>query len=186
MSDHTEFRLSQIDEGDLEDLAIDLLTRQDRYYGVDPQGGRGKDGGKDGLLLNGPDGANTIVHVSRREDWKRKIEIDLGKAADHDREYDTFVYITNQVITGNQKPVPDVAQPFVDEHGWEVDIWDGDRIRGHPAGECRRKTVHHRRSRYITGPGDETVIRPGMAGSALDQRISKLYRWRMDVREPRR
>jgi hypothetical protein len=129
MTSHTDYRLAEIEDGRLERLAIDLLTRTDRYQGVDPQGGRGKDGGKDGLLLDGPDGTNIIVHISRREDWKQKLETDLGKAADHDRDYDIFVYVTNRIITGNQKPVPDVAQPFVDEYGWDIDIWDGERLR---------------------------------------------------------
>lgn len=129
MSNHTDYRLSEIDNGPLERLALDLLTRTDQYRGVDPQGGRGKDGGKDGLLLNGPGRKNVIVHVSRREDWKQKLKIDLGKAADHNRSYDTFVYVTNQIISGNQKPIPDVAQPFIDEQGWEIDIWDGERLR---------------------------------------------------------
>lgn len=129
MTSHTDYRLSEIGDGPLERLAIDLLTRTDQYRGVDPQGGRGKDGGKDGLLLNGPDGTNLIVHVSRREDWRRKLRKDLGKAADHNRDYGTFVYVTNQIITGNQKPIPDVAQSFVDDYGWEMDIWDGERLR---------------------------------------------------------
>ncbi|QIO23105.1 hypothetical protein [Haloarcula sp. JP-L23] len=129
MTSHTDYRLSEIDGGPLERLAIDLLTRTDRYHGVDPQGGRGKDGGKDGLLLNGASGTNTIVHVSRDKKWRKKLKKDLGKAADHDRDYDTFVYVTNHIITGNQKPIPDVAQRFVDEYGWEIDIWDGERLR---------------------------------------------------------
>jgi hypothetical protein len=129
MTSHTDYQLAEIEDGPLERLAIDLLTRTDRYQGVDPQGGRGKDGGKDGLLLDGPDGTNVIVHVSRREDWKQKLQTDLGKAAEHDRDYGIFVYVTNRIITGNQKPVPDVAQPFVDEYDWNIDIWDGERLR---------------------------------------------------------
>ncbi|APW99384.1 hypothetical protein CHINAEXTREME_17115 [Halobiforma lacisalsi AJ5] len=129
MGSHTDYRLSEIEGGPLEKLAIDLLTRTDQYRGLDPQGGRGKDGGKDGLLLDGPGGGNIIVHVSRRKDWSQKLEDDLGKAADHDRDYGTFVYVTNQIISGNQKPIPDVAQRFVDEYGWEIDIWDGERLR---------------------------------------------------------
>ncbi|MDL0126306.1 hypothetical protein PNQ92_12940 [Halobacterium salinarum] len=129
MTSHTDYRLSEIDSGPLEQLAIDLLTRTDQYQGVDPQGGRGKDGGKDGLLLDNPDRASVIVHISRREDWRQKLADDFEKAVGHDRNYDIVVYVTNQIITGNQKPIPDVAQPFVDEHGWDVDIWDGERLR---------------------------------------------------------
>ncbi len=128
MTSHTDYRLSEIEDSQLERLAIDLLTRTPQYRGVDPQGGRGKDGGKDGLLLDSGNG-NIIVHVSRREDWRQKLRDDLDKAADHDRDYNTFVYVTNQIITGNQKPIPDVAESFIEEYGWEIDIWDGERLR---------------------------------------------------------
>lgn len=177
MNEHTKFQLDQIDDGDLELLAIDLLTRQERYHGVDPQGGRGKDGGKDGLLLNGPDGTNTIVHVSRREDWKTKLKSDMEKAAKHDREYDIFVYVTNRVITGNQKPVPDVAQPFVDEYGWEVDIWDGDRLRV--------ELDNHEqdlRERYLRIARDEDPA--DMAARLVEQRLSLIRRRADELPQP--
>ncbi|AAG19582.1 hypothetical protein [Halobacterium salinarum] len=169
MTSHTDYRLAEIEDGPLERLAIDLLTRTDRYQGVDPQGGRGKDGGKDGLLLDGPDGTNIIVHVSRREDWKQKLKTDLGKAADHDRDYDIFVYVTNRIITGNQKPVPDVAQPFVDEYGWEIDIWDGERLRS-------ELDNNHQdlRERYLRIARDEDPT--GKTARLIDERLRLLRR----------
>jgi hypothetical protein len=129
MGDHTEYQLSELDDGPLERLAIDLLTRQAEYWGIDPQGKRGKDGGKDGLLLSSPKGKTVILHVSRRNDWDTKLGEDLEKTAEHDREYDTIVYLTNCSVPGTQKPTPDVAQEFVTEHGWTIDLWDQQRLR---------------------------------------------------------
>jgi hypothetical protein len=172
MTSHTDYRLSEIEDGQLERLAIDLLTRTSQYRGVDPQGGRGKDGGKDGLLLDSPHGRNIIVHVSRREDWRQKLKEDLDKAVDHDRDYDTFVYVTNQIITGNQKPTPDVAQPFVDEYGWEIDIWDGERLR-------TELDNNHQdlRERYLRIARDEPAEEK--AARLIDKRV-RLIRRRAD------
>ena len=169
MSSHTDYRLSEIEDGPLERLAIDLLTRTDRYQGVDPQGGRGKDGGKDGLLLDNPDGASVIIHISRRQDWRQKLEEDLRKAADHDRDYDIFVYVTNQIITGNQKPIPDVAQPFVDEHEWEIDIWDGELLRS-------ELDNNHQdlRERYLQIARDEDPSKK--AARLIDERLRLIRR----------
>jgi|GEM_PF-584697 hypothetical protein len=169
MSSHTEYQLSEIDAGPLERLAIDLLIKTREYRGMDPQGGRGKDGGKDGLLLNGPDGKNIIVAVSRDKSWKSKLEDDLEKAAGHDRDYDTFVYVTNRIITGNQKPVPDVAEPFVDEHGWKIDIWDGERLRS-------ELDNNHQdlRERYLRIARDEDPSK--MAARLIDERLGLVRR----------
>jgi hypothetical protein len=129
MNDHTEYQLSEIDSGPLERLAIDLLTRQNKYQGIDPQGKRGKDGGKDGLLLSNPEGETVILHVSRRSDWDTKLEKDLAKTVEHDRSYDTVIFLTNRSIPGTQKPTPDIAQKFVTEHNWVIDLWDKQRLR---------------------------------------------------------
>lgn len=129
MNDHTEYQLSELDGGPLEHLAIDLLTRQAEYRGIDPQGKRGRDGGKDGLLLGNPEGKTVILHVSRRSDWDTKLKEDLEKTANHDRVYDTVIYLTNCSVPGTQKPTPDVAQEFVTEHGWTIDLWDQQRLR---------------------------------------------------------
>jgi len=129
VSDHTEYQLSEIESGQLERLAIDLLTRQPEYRGIDPQGKRGKDGGKDGLLLDSPEGKTVILHVSRREDWDTKLQEDLEKTAEHNRVYDAIVFLTNRSVPGTQKPTPGVAQEFVAEYGWTIDVWDQERLR---------------------------------------------------------
>ncbi len=169
MSSHTDYRLSEINARPLEDLAIDLLTRTRQYRGVDPQGGRGKDGGKDGLLLDGPGRKNIIVHVSRRENWKQKLKEDLNKAAGHSRDYDIFVYVTNRTITGNQKPIPDVAEPFVDEYGWEMDIWDGARLQS-------ELDNNHQdlRERYLRIARDEDPSE--IAARLIDERLGLIRR----------
>jgi hypothetical protein len=173
--EHTEFALSEIDGNDLEDLAINLLTRQDKYRGLDPQGGRGKDGGKDALLLAAQE--NVIVHVSRREDWKQKLEEDLDKAAGHNRTYGTFVFFTNRVISGNQKPVPEVAKPYSDEYGWGIDIWDRERISAALDNNHQDLRQKHLRIVQDDDPSE-------LASQLIDRRLSIIRRQDVKLPEP--
>ena len=169
MNSPTEYQLSELDGGPLERLAIDLLTRQKKYRGIDPQGKRGKDGGKDGLLLSSPENETVIVHVSRRNDWDTKLKEDLEKTAEHDRSYDTVVFVTNRSIPGTQKPTPDVAQEFVIEHDCVIDLWDQQRLRA-------ELDNNHQdlRQRYLRIARDDP---PGKkAGRLIAERIRLLTR----------
>lgn len=141
MKSRTEYGLEHIEPGPFEKLAIDILTRNG-YREIDPQGTRGPDGGKDGLILDGDEGNNVIAHFSVQQDWKQKLRSDLQKTAAHNRDYDTVVFVTNRDISGVSKT--DIPEEVESKYGWELDLWGQQKLR-------RELDNHHLdlRARYL-------------------------------------
>jgi hypothetical protein len=174
VSARTEYELEHIEPGPFEKLAIDVLTRNG-YRDIDPQGTRGPDGGKDGLLLDGPDGENVIAHFSVNQNWKSKLFDDLDKAVDHDREYDKVVFVTNRDITGTAKT--DVPEDVEDEYGWVLDLWGQQKLR-------RELDNHHQdlRKKYLRIAPDEGPEEK--AQRLIDDRLRKIRRRSPELPQP--
>ncbi|MXV61588.1 hypothetical protein GS429_05815 [Natronorubrum sp. JWXQ-INN-674] len=120
-----ETALTNVYPQDLEKLAADLLA--ERGYDVDPTGTKGTDGGVDALLCDGD--RNGILHVARtRSDRIRgKVTDDALKAADHDRKYDFFVFVTTADPSGSLRRRLEVE--LQEEYGWKVTIWAREQLR---------------------------------------------------------
>lgn len=174
MSARTEYELENIEPGPFEKLAIDILTRNE-YREIDPQGTRGPDGGKDGLILGGPDGENVIAHFSVNQNWRGKLEDDLVKTQDHDQEYNTVVFVTNRDIGGTAKT--DVPEEVRDEYGWELDLWGQQKLR-------RELDNHHQdlRETYLRITPDDGPKEK--ARRLIDDRLRKIGRRSGELPQP--
>lgn len=122
------FALETVDGGTFEDLAMDFLRAQG--YGVHESGRPGRDGGWDARIELG--GRIGIAHASTREDATRKLWEDAEKVKeleeDHNEDYDLFVFVTNQKVTGEQEL--DLKDEIRDEYGWTLQIHHQDNLLG--------------------------------------------------------
>jgi len=123
MTTDVEYALSKVGTDIFEKLASDVL--RDYGYEVNPSGVQGTDAGRDAFVeINGEPG---IAHYSTQKSWRRKLRKDAGKAADHEEEYEWFVYVTNQAVTGQQEA--DMRREIREEYRWDLDLWHHERLR---------------------------------------------------------
>lgn len=123
MTTDTEIALLRIQPDTLEQLASDVLSVYG--YDVNPSGTQGTDGGRDAYVTIGD--RPGIAHYSKQKTWRQKLRKDASKAEDHDREYEIFVFVTNQEVTGQQEM--DMREEVREDHGWELDLWHLERLR---------------------------------------------------------
>jgi hypothetical protein len=108
----------------LEELAVDLLVRED--YDVDPTGVRGPDGGRDALLERS--GRQGVLHCSSQSDGiEAKIRSDADSAADRPEEFDFFIFVTTNQMAGVTRDR--LEDDLASEYGWRVHIKDFARLR---------------------------------------------------------
>jgi hypothetical protein len=123
MPTDVEYALSKIEPATFEKVASDVL--RDYGYEVSPSGIQGTDAGRDAIVkINGEPG---IAHYSTQSRWRSKLRKDGGKAADHDEEYDWFVFVTNQEVSGGQEAA--MRREVLENYGWELDLWHHERLR---------------------------------------------------------
>ncbi|AAV44518.1 MULTISPECIES: PDDEXK family nuclease [Haloarcula] len=123
MTTDTEIALLRIQPDTLEQLASDVLSAYG--YDVNPSGTQGTDAGRDAYVTIG--GQAGIAHYSKQKTWRQKLRKDASKAGDHEREYEIFVFVTNQEVTGQQEM--DMREEVREEYDWELDLWHLERLR---------------------------------------------------------
>lgn len=126
MKEQVENAIRDIDADDWEHLCSDILRADD--YDVKPTAtGRGGDGGKDALISRG--GRDGIAHYTTRKKsrTKSKLKKDAEKAVAHDRDYEIFVFMTNQEISG--AVVDDLVDDHREKYGWELKVWHRETVR---------------------------------------------------------
>lgn len=123
-----EYALETIDGGTFEALAMDFL--RSKGYEVHESGSTGRDGGWDARIYLGD--RTGIAHVSTRSDWRTKLHDDAEKVeqleADRDEDYDLYVFVTNQNVTGQQEI--DLEEVIRDEYGWTLQLYHRDNLLG--------------------------------------------------------
>jgi len=126
--DELEYALANIRGHPFENFAMAYLREQG--YDVHESGSSGRDGGWDGRIELGD--RRGIAHASVQERWKRKLRSDAEKVEELEQErgedYDLFVFVTNQDVTGRQEL--DMQKEILDEYGWELKIHHRDKILG--------------------------------------------------------
>ena len=132
--DQLEFQLEQIDGGTFEDLAMAFLRAEG--YSIHESGRPGADGGWDARI--GPDGRAGIAHASTENRWKQKLRSDAESVADLEAEqgedYDIFVFVTNQKVTGAQEL--DIEGEIQREYSWKLKLYR----RANLIGEIRQNS----------------------------------------------
>lgn len=108
-----------------ERLSVELLTLAG-LRGIDPQGVGRKDGGKDGLHVS-PNGRRTVIHMSLRQDWKRKLAEDLGTTLESGERYDQIVFVTNRRVSAAAKDAAKAEALTLT--GCTLEIFDQERLR---------------------------------------------------------
>lgn len=126
--DELEYAIETINGTPFEEFAMAFLRVEG--YEVHESGISGKDGGWDAQVS--ADGQTGIAHASTRQDWKTKIREDADDVEsleeELDEEYDLFVFVTNQGITGAQEL--SIKQDIQEEYGWNVEIVHRQNILG--------------------------------------------------------
>jgi len=112
------------DPGEFERLCCDLLTRLG-YRGIEPQGVGRKDGGKDALHF--ANNKKTVIHISLRKDWDKKLEEDLETTRKSGGKFDKFVFVSNRSIPPIRRDK--YKKVIISEYGWEPVIYDQEALR---------------------------------------------------------
>ncbi|WP_313696073.1 restriction endonuclease [Halorarum halobium] len=152
MKEQVENAIRDIDADDWEQLCSDIL-RADGHDVKPTATGSGGDGGKDALISRG--GRDGIAHYTTRKKsrTKSKLKKDADKAAAHDRDYDVFVFMTNQKIGG--AVVDDLVDDHREEYGWELKIWHRETVRNFLMGSEPELAASHLgvdpRASYLDG-----------------------------------
>ncbi len=84
-----------------------------------------KDGGKDALFISNE--GKTVIHISLRKDWERKIKEDLETTRKHNIKCDKFVFVSNRLIPPIQRDK--LKEMILNEYNWEADFFDQERLR---------------------------------------------------------
>lgn len=123
-----EYALYTINGTPFERLASDFLRVSG--YEVHESGLKGTDGGWDARVKAGDH--RGIAHASVRDDWRAKIREDASSMQEledeQDEDYNLFVYVTNQEVTGQQEL--DMESEIQSEYGWNVQIYHRENILG--------------------------------------------------------
>jgi hypothetical protein len=125
MYNETVQRLEKFsDPTEFERLCSDLLSRIG-YRFIEPQGVGKKDGGKDALHF--ADENKTVIHMSLREDWEKKILEDLETTRENGGKYTKFVFVSNRCIPPIKRD--HIKAMIKSDYGWEPEIIDQERLR---------------------------------------------------------
>lgn len=126
--DELEYALANIQGHPFENFAMAYLREQG--YDVHESGSSGRDGGWDAQIELGD--RNGIAHVSVQGTWRQKLRSDAEKVEDLEVErgenYDLFVFVTNQDVTGRQEL--DMEDEIRDEYGCKLRIHHREEILG--------------------------------------------------------
>lgn len=126
--DELDYALETVDGTTFERLSAAFLRALG--YAVKESGVQGRDGGWDARVeMNGQTG---IAHASVRTDWRTKLRADAKKVADleADRgdEYEIFVFVTNQQVTGQQEL--ELEDEIAAEYGWKLKLYHRQNLLG--------------------------------------------------------
>jgi len=121
-----------MDADTLEQLAADLLVREG--YEVEPTSTSGPDNGRDALVKKGEGEEQGIVHCSvQKDDIEDKIKDDASSAAEHEQDYDFFIFFTTQDRATVMRDR--LEEEVSDEYGFRTRIWDFEHIRNKLMGD---------------------------------------------------
>ncbi|MEM8533632.1 MAG: hypothetical protein AAGF95_22510 [Chloroflexota bacterium] len=95
------------------------------YKNIEPLGGV-RDKGRDAIHIGKSNGEITIFIYSVEKTWKRKLHEDAEKIYDHNHSCNQIVFLTQSYVTSTLRD--QVKENIFEEFGWELDIYDVERI----------------------------------------------------------
>lgn len=121
MSGRVEYEVAQVGATTLEKLAPYLLIEEG--FDVHSSGTEGPDGGWDAEVEIG--GMSGIAHMSTASRWRKKLRRDASKVNDLENrrgvDYDLFVFVTNQSVTGEQEL--QLREEIKKDYGWVLKLY---------------------------------------------------------------
>jgi len=127
------------DYRDFERLCSALLAGTD-YPGIEPLGGTG-DGGRDAIVRVDGTGRCIVFAYTVRGDWQKKLKHDCSRVRDMQHNPDAFVFVCTEALNASSK---DAAYKLVkEEFGWELDLYDIERLRVQLVGPQRHLVAQH-------------------------------------------
>ncbi len=127
------------DYRDFERLCSALLAGAG-YLGIDPLGGTG-DEGRDAIMRRDSEGNIIVFAYTVRVDWKNKLKHDCNRVKSKGHDPDVFVFVCTEALSASEK---DFANKIVsDEYGWNLDLFDLERIRVQLVGPQRHLIAQH-------------------------------------------
>lgn len=122
-----------------ERLCFDLMAGSG-YPDIEPLGGA-SDRGRDALHHGRGQAGVTLFAFTVREDWKRKLLEDCNRLRLEKHQFSELVFVCTSSLTAQEK---DEAVAHVKgEFGWDLKIYDLERIRVLLAGELRHLLAQH-------------------------------------------
>lgn len=110
------------------------------YGGIDPLGGPG-DGGRDAIFRSSSPEGTTIFAYTVRSDWRKKLEQDCTRIREAGHQCARVVFVCTTGLTAGEK---DDARAFVKQcFGWDLELYDLERIRVLLSGEQRHLVAQH-------------------------------------------
>ena len=159
------YRLQRLtDYRQLERLASDVMIGAG-YTNLEPIGGSG-DGGRDALHENREDGRLMICAYSARADWETKFHSDCKRIHELEPYPNAIVFVSTREIGSPKRDSLRIST--LRNFGWEVEIYDCERLRAEPAGpqsnlDAQLPSIFV--PPWFSRDGDEVVwqsIRPGV------------------------
>lgn len=126
--DKLQYALDDIEGKPFERFVADFLRQEG--YNIHESGRTGTDGGWDGrVTVSDKEG---IYHASTEQRPKSKLRHDAERVADledrTDENFDLFLFVTNQNVTGEQEIV--LEDEIEADYGWDLQIIHRDNILG--------------------------------------------------------
>lgn len=127
------------DYRDFERLCSSLLAGLD-YSGIDPLGGTG-DKGRDAIIRTDSKGRTICFAYTVRSDWRVKIYTDANRVREMGHAPNVFVFVCTESLSASDK---DLAHSKIkEEYGWDLDLFDIERLRVQLVGPQRHLIAHH-------------------------------------------
>lgn len=126
------------DYRDFERLCSSILAGMN-YPEIDPLGGTG-DKGRDAIIHADSTGRKICFAYTVRSDWRIKLRSDAKRVHEMGHAPDVFVFVCTEALCASEK---DDARSIIQEYGWELDLFDIERIRVQLVGPQRHLLAHH-------------------------------------------
>lgn len=123
----------------LERLASDVMIGAG-YTNLEPIGGSG-DGGRDALHENREDSRLTIFAYSARADWETKFHSDCKRIQNLKAYPNAIVFVSTREIGAQKRDA--LKNSTLRDFGWEVEIYDCERLRAELAGPQSNLIAQH-------------------------------------------
>ncbi len=122
-----------------ERLSSDLMSGCG-FLNIEPIGGS-NDRGRDAIHVSTNDNNFAIFAYTVRSDWSVKLNQDCNRIKEERHNPDQVVFVCTSDLSGSDK---DKAKKKIKENfGWDLDIYDVERIRVLLAGELRHLVAQH-------------------------------------------